>query len=215
MASTSLGRFFEQNPSIKHYPASSPEFECLRSTYLTLSYKPSAIARPQTADEVAAIVTHCASNDTPFVVRAGGHDAHGRSTMPDTLQIDMRNINYVHVAPDRSTARIGGGILQGKLVEELATHELMTATGTVGTVGFVGWATLGGYGPFSSSLGLGVDQIVGARIVNAEGTVVEADERLLEGLRGGGGSLGVVVELTIKVYPAQEVWILPSNPGRN
>lgn len=205
MASTSLKSFFEQHPSIKHYSGDSLKYESFRSTFLSLSLKPSAIARPQTAEEVAALVRHCASNDAPFVVRTGGHDLEGRSTKPDMLQIDMREMNYVHVAPDKKTARVGGGILHAKLLEELAPHQLITATGTVGTVGYVSWATLGGYGPLAPSLGLGVDQILGAKVVNAEGKVIEADGRLLEGLRGGGGSLGVVTELTIKVYPAQEV----------
>ncbi len=72
-------------------------------------------------------------------------------------------------------------------------------------MGYVGWATLGGYGPFSTSHGLGVDQIVAAKVVNAKGELVEADAELLQGIRGGGGIFGVIVELTIKVYPLKEV----------
>jgi len=207
MASTSLADFFEEHPSIKHYSADSSEYESLKSAFVTPSPNPSVIARPQTAEEVASLVGYCASNDTPFVVRSGGHDLQGRSAKPDMLQIDMREIHYVHVASDRKSALIGGGILHAKLLEELAVHQLVAATGTVGTVGYVGWATLGGYGPLAPSLGLGADQILGAKVVNAEGKVVEADEKLLECLRGGGGCLGVVTELTIKIYPTQEVSI--------
>jgi FAD/FMN-containing dehydrogenase len=72
-------------------------------------------------------------------------------------------------------------------------------------VGYAGWSMLGGYGPFSSSYGLGVDQIVGAKVVKADGDVIDADEELLFGIRGVGGTLGVVVELTIKVYPVGKV----------
>lgn len=84
------------------------------------------------------------------------------------------------------------------------------------SVGYVGWATLGGYGPFSSSHGLGADQIVGAKVVDAKGELVEADEELLKGIRGGGGIFGIIVELTIKVYPLKEVslpskWLLTRN----
>ncbi len=72
-------------------------------------------------------------------------------------------------------------------------------------MGYVGWATLGGYGPFSPNFGLGVDQIVAAKLVNHKGELIEADDELLKGLRGGGGIFGVVVEMTIKVYPLKEV----------
>ena len=42
---------------------------------------------------------------------------------------------------------------------------------------------------------------------------VDADEELLKGIRGGGGIFGVIVELTVKVYPLKEVsevkWRVP------
>lgn len=46
---------------------------------------------------------------------------------------------------------------------------------------------------------------MGAKIVNPKGELVEAGEELLQGIRGGGGIFGVIVELTIKVYPLKEV----------
>jgi FAD/FMN-containing dehydrogenase len=69
----------------------------------------------------------------------------------------------------------------------------------------VGWSTLGGYGPFSTLHGLGVDQIVAAKLVNPKGEIVDANAELLTGIRGGGGNFGAIVELTIKVYPLKEV----------
>jgi FAD/FMN-containing dehydrogenase len=78
-------------------------------------------------------------------------------------------------------------------------------SGSVGSVGYVGWSTNGGYGPFSSLYGLGVDQIVGAKLVNYKGELVEASDDLLKGIRGAGNIFGVIVELTIKVFPLKEV----------
>lgn len=50
--------------------------------------------------------------------------------------------------------------------------------------------------------GLGVDQIVGATIVNAQGEEVEASKDILFGIRGAqGGPFGIVTELKLKVYP--------------
>jgi len=40
---------------------------------------------------------------------------------------------------------------------------------------------------------------------HTDGTVVDADGDMLKGLRGGGSNLGVVVELTVKVYPFENV----------
>lgn len=52
---------------------------------------------------------------------------------------------------------------------------------------------------------MGVDQILGAKVVNCEGRIVEADNRMLQVVRGGGGTLGVIVAMTIKVYPLDKV----------
>jgi hypothetical protein len=62
-----------------------------------------------------------------------------------------------------------------------------------------------GYGIMAGKYGLGCDQIVGAKVVLADGRTVDADERLLKGLRGAGPAFGVIVELEIKVYPLTEV----------
>lgn len=78
-------------------------------------------------------------------------------------------------------------------------------SGSVSSVGYVGWSTNGGYGPFSTLHGLGLDSIVGAKLVNYKGDLVEASDELLKGIRGAGNIFGVIVELTIKVYPLKEV----------
>lgn len=83
----------------------------------------------------------------------------------------------------------------------------MLYNGSVSSVGYVGWSTKGGYGPFSSLYGLGVDQILGAKLVNYKGDLIEASEELLKKIRGAGHIFGVIVELTIKVFPLNEVRI--------
>lgn len=63
----------------------------------------------------------------------------------------------------------------------------------------------GGYGPFSAHWGLGADQILSATIVDANGEITKADESLLKGIRGAGGAFGIILDVTIKVYPLKSV----------
>lgn len=63
----------------------------------------------------------------------------------------------------------------------------------------------------SNKYGLGVDQIAGAKYVNAEGVLVDAAADELIAIRGGGGCLGVITEMTIKIYPLKEVSLSPIN----
>jgi hypothetical protein len=54
-------------------------------------------------------------------------------------------------------------------------------------------------------MGLGADQILGARIVNHKGQIVDADDELLYGIRGAGAAFGVIVSLKIKIYRLAKV----------
>lgn len=89
----------------------------------------------------------------------------------------------------------------------------MLYSGSTGTVGYVGWSTGGGYGLFLNLFGLGADQIVGAKLVDAKGDIVDVKDgdELIKGIRGAGAIFGVVVELTIKVYPLKQVGCDPEH----
>ena len=69
-----------------------------------------------------------------------------------------------------------------------------------------GFGQAGGYGPLTAQYGLGVDQWLEAKIVTPDGQLMVANEvsnpDLFWAIRGGGGgTFGVVVEATFKVYP--------------
>jgi FAD/FMN-containing dehydrogenase len=201
-----LESFLNGYPHIIFTTPSSPNYLSLRTIFsLDSTATPLAIVRPQSASDVALLVSYAKSNKIKFVIRTGGHNVFGVSVVEGALTIDMRDISYISIDKQSSTAKIGGGILEGELAEELAKESLATPTASLGSIGHVGWATYGGYGLLRSNFGLGVDQIVAAKIVDAKGEIIDVDEKLLRGIRGAGGIFGVIVELTIKVYPLQAV----------
>ncbi|KAI0968680.1 hypothetical protein F4678DRAFT_442477 [Xylaria arbuscula] len=207
MTSYLIASLSAQNPDLPIIVPSDANFESTRACYVKRDTAiPFAIARPQYAEHVQALIKYCTKNGVEFVIRAGGHDCDGRSQVAGTLSIDLRDIKHVNISPDEKTVSVGGGILFRDLARELDARGLITPVGTVASVGYVGWATLGGYGPFSTSHGLGVDQIVSAKVVNAKGELVNANAELLQGIRGAGGIFGVIVELTVKVYPLKELF---------
>lgn len=65
--------------------------------------------------------------------------------------------------------------------------------------------SLWGYGPFSHNFGYGFEQILGAKVVNWKRETLDASQELLKGIRGAGGSFGIVVEITIAVRPLTKV----------
>jgi hypothetical protein len=52
------------------------------------------------------------------------------------------------------------------LAKHLTKEKLATAVGTMLFIGCTGWSTFGDYGPFSPKYGLGLDNIIGAKVVN-------------------------------------------------
>ncbi|PNP78995.1 hypothetical protein FNYG_07657 [Fusarium nygamai] len=193
------------NTQAKIYSPDAEGYKHVEQCFVEKPVQTLGVIRPQSSDEVALIVQFCLEHSVEFSVRGGGHDCASRTLVDGALLMDMRDIKHVVIAEDKKSARVGGGILSGELARALVKEGLSTPTGTVASVGYTGWATLGGYGPLTSHYGLGVDQIIGAKIVNARGEVQDANEELLVGIRGGGGSLGVIVELTIKIYAIDKI----------
>jgi FAD/FMN-containing dehydrogenase len=207
-----LTNFLAQHPHIHHAAPSSPEYDILRPGYVLDNAKvPAMIIRPRSGDDVAALVAVLKANELPFSVRVGGHDMFGRSQVHDAITIDLREIAYVHVNPEAHTARLGGGVLVMEVLKELKKHGMIVPHPVIPGVGFVGWATHGGYGLLSAQYGFGVDQILQARLVDSQAIIRDADADMLTAIRGGGGCLGIIVELTIKVYPLCQVQIKSSS----
>lgn len=201
-----LTDWLTHKPQIIQATRGSPDYQRFRPTYvIDDAVNPPLIVRPPSAADVAGLVALMTTHSVPFTIRGGGHDLFHRCMANDAVVVDLRDIAHVHVNPESQSARIGGGVLVREVAAQLAKENLATACSVIPTVGYVGWAIHGGYGLLSSLYGLGADQILGAKVVNASGELIEADDLLLKGLRGAGGTLGVVVELTIRVYPLEKV----------
>lgn len=197
--------FFDKYPEIV-YTKSDPSFVAL-STTISNAVTPAAIIRAKTEEHVTAAVKVARESGLKLGIRSGGNEFGGRNLVGTDkgFLLDMRSMNTVTVAQDKKSATVGGGILIGQLAPELADQGLFTPIGWHPVVGYAGWAMGGGYGYYSSMYGFGCDQILGARVVVADGTVIDVDETshtdLLWALRGAGNGIwGVVTQLTIKVY---------------
>lgn len=168
---------------------------------------PCAVLRPKSTEEIGKVVKLLKPLHCSLAVRSGGHDFWDRSVGPavDALILDIRDIDQVKV-DEKNIAEIGGGANHYQVIKGLEKSGHLAVTGGCPSVGYVGWACCGGYGLQSCLLGLGVDQIVGATVVNADGDIIEADDNLLWGIRGAGTALGIITRLKIKTYPSQPVF---------
>ncbi|ORY60868.1 uncharacterized protein BCR38DRAFT_411978 [Pseudomassariella vexata] len=203
----------DSSPGIHIYTPSAPIFPTVQKVLnqLTDDIKCLAIVRPNTEAEIRDTLRLCSSLNIKVTIRSGGNDVGERSIIHGGVVIDMRSMDFMTLSADRSSVSVGGGITHGKILTFLDKNELDTPVGWGHQVGYVAWACGGGYGVECGSRGIGSDQILGGRVVTANGDVLEVedgkgDEDVWWALRGGGaGIVGVVSELTVKVYPKLRV----------
>ena len=201
-APSQISKLVSSHPNLKVYTRASPSFQDLKHIW-NLNYQkndPLAMIRATNSSDVSTVVKFCSERDLPLSIRSGGHDLWGRSVVHDAIILDIRELNQITLSEDKKSVTIGGGTQAGALVDLLDKHGLVTPSTLAGDVGHIGWAFMGGFGPFVNTFGLGVDQIISAKIVTADGVERIASNELLWGIKGAGGAFGVLTEVTFKTY---------------
>lgn len=190
---------------------SSPQYEQAISRWSEAAIRRAAyVFYPVVPSDIAEILRYARSQAPPLdiAVKCGGHDSSGTSSSDGGIVIDLARINHVNVSEDKKTVTVGGGALWGDVYAEIENHELEVVGGGFSSVGVGGYTTGGGYSVLSGRYGLGVDNVVQATVVLADGRIVicSADEEsdLFWAVRGGGSQFGVVVEFVLKSYPVRE-----------
>jgi FAD/FMN-containing dehydrogenase len=182
-----------------------------------------AVAARNTNDVVAAI--HFARrNNLRLVVKGGGHSYQGTSNAPDSLLVWTRKMNSItvqdafvgtgcegHASPVRAVT-VGAGALWAHVYDAVTTQAGgYVQGGGCMTVGVAGLIQSGGFGSFSKAYGLAAGSLLEAEVVTADGVVRIANActnpELFWALKGGGGgSLGVVTRLTLRVHALPETF---------
>ena len=174
-----------------------------------VDHQPAVFARCETVEDVQAAIHTARKHDFPLSVRGGGHDWAGRALRHGGLVIDLSRMRQIKVDVTRRAATVAGGANASDVTAAAVPHGLAAVTGNVGAVGMAGFLLAGGYGPLTTRFGLGVDNLLGAEVVLANGRRVWADasenEDLFWALRGGGGNFGVVTSMRIRLHEVPEI----------
>lgn len=137
----------------------------------------------------------------------------GKSTGAGSLAVwthNLKNISFSDWSSDYFTGKamtIGAGVQGFEALEASHGAGYVTVGGECPTVGIAGGYTQGGgHSTLASNFGMGADQTLSWEVVTASGKVVTASRTentdlywALSG--GGGGTYGVVISLTVRVYP--------------
>ncbi|MEP7364461.1 MAG: FAD-binding oxidoreductase [Acidobacteriota bacterium] len=169
---------------------------------------PAVVARCVEADDVRRAVEFARKHGLEVAVRGGGHSPLGWGTS-NGLVIDLTGMNGVAVDAGKRTARVDAGVLGGEVMRQAGRHGLAPIVGQCPGVGAAGVTLGGGLGWLSGLHGASCDNLISARIVTADGQILNVDaERepeLLWGLKGAGANYGIVTSFECRLHPVGPV----------
>jgi FAD/FMN-containing dehydrogenase len=190
--------------------SNDPAYDDARAVFnAMIDRRPLAIVRCRDPLDVAAGIRYARDHDLVLSVRGGGHGVAGNAVCDGGIMLDLSAMKDVTVDPARRTAHAGPGLLLGELDAATQRFGLATPLGVMSDTGIAGLTLGGGLGWLNGGFGLACDNLIGARVVTADGDIVDVgpDEHpdLLWGLRGGGGNLAVVTSFVYRLHPVSSV----------
>jgi FAD/FMN-containing dehydrogenase len=178
--------------------------------HLTYDQRPAAVARPRDAAETARLVRAARRAGLRVAPQSTGHNAPPLGDLSDALLMRMDHMDEVVVDADALRVRVGAGTLWGDVVEATSPLGLAVLHGSSPDVGVAGYALHGGVGWMVRRHGLATNSVTAVELVTADGEFVRADRdtepELFWGLRGGGGNLGVVTAIELRLFPQRTVY---------
>ncbi|KAI1302456.1 FAD binding domain-containing protein [Xylaria venustula] len=170
--------------------------------------RPQYFAAVKVAEEndVIETVNYARSRGIQFAVRAGGHSlTSSLRRIRNAILIDMRGLNGLQYDSKKRQMTVGGGITTGEFANATHSRGMEVTVGSCPCTGVLGISLGAGIGRLQGKYGYLNDNMVSARLLLANGTVIHASQDInpdvFWGLRGAGHNFGIVLEATYQVYP--------------
>jgi FAD binding domain/Berberine and berberine like len=179
--------------------------EARRAWNLAIDQRPAAVAFPESAQDVAAVVLSARELGLRVAAQGTGHNAGPLGPLEDTILLKTEQMRGVSIDPARRTARVQAGAVWLEVVEAAAQHRLAALAGSSPDVGVVGYTLGGGISLVGRKFGLAANHVRAIELVTADGRLVRTDREhqpdLFWALRGGGGSFGIVTAIELELFP--------------
>lgn len=188
-------------------PFTARDSQCILGTYVQYAVDVAS------ADHVIKALEFAQRKNIRAVIRNTGHDYNGKSTGAGSLGIWMHHLKDIEIidwTSDRyqgKAMRMGAGVQGFEAYDAAHEQNLAMVGGECPTVGLAGGYTQGGgHSMLGSKYGLGADQVLEWEVIDGKGNHLiatrEQNTDLFWALSGGGGgTYGVALSMTVKIYP--------------
>ncbi|GAB3273042.1 FAD-linked oxidase C-terminal domain-containing protein [Sinomonas notoginsengisoli] len=175
---------------------------------------PLAAVYPRAVEDVQAVCRIASEAGVPIVTRGAGTGlAGGAIGGPGEIVLSVRDMDRVlEISGENRLAVVQPGILNGALNAVLAEHGLWwapdPASKDISTVG--GNIAMNAGGLLCAKYGVTREAVLALKVVLADGTLLEVGHRTVKGVTGydlcalmigSEGTLGIIVECTLKLQP--------------
>ncbi|WMV15552.1 hypothetical protein MTR67_008937 [Solanum verrucosum] len=197
-------------------PQEDPEEEIVinfvHNQRITSDVKPSIIFTPTKESQIKAAIRCSKIHGLQIRIRSGGHDHEGLSYTSETpfFIIDLRNLRSISIDTQKKTGWVQAGATIGELYYRIAqqSKKLAFPAGVCPNVGVGGHFSGGGYGMLARKFGTVADNIIDAKLIDANGQILDREsmgEDHFWAIRGGGGtSFGIITSWKVKLHDIPE-----------
>ncbi|KAI0802112.1 FAD-binding domain-containing protein [Xylaria sp. FL0064] len=141
-----------------------------------------AAVSPSSEEENASIVKVAAAASIPFLATGGRH-GYGTTLkkLQNGLAIDLSRLNSVTIDKNSSTVTIGGGAKIRDVLKSVSEAGFQIPSGSCNSAGYIGAGLGAGIGYLQGTLGLVIDSLVSAKLVTANGDLIDLSEPVNKG----------------------------------
>ena len=177
---------------------------------LAIDERPAVVVMAESAADVAQAVRFARTHGMRIAPQGTGHGAEPLEPLRGAVLLRTSRMRSVRIDPVSRTARADAGAMWQDVTVPAGEHGLAALAGTSPNVGVTGYTLGGGIGWLARRYGLAANSVTAAEIVTPSGRFVRTDAShepdLFWAVRGGGGSVGVVTALEMRLYPVRELY---------
>src|SRR5689334_18928113 len=140
-----------------------------RAWNLAVDQQPAAVALPESARDVAAIVRWARERGLRVAPQGTGHNAHALGSLAHTVLLKTERMRGIAIDVRNQRARVDAGVLWGDVTDAAADYGLAALAGSSADVGVVGYTLGGGVSWLGRRYGLAANSVTAVELVDAEG----------------------------------------------